>query len=90
MHLGDLVLEAGLIDVGQRHVAGIGTHDEPLERLLLVHLLGRPLGGGLFGRRQLVERLLHVADAQRRHGSADKKDCTEQQVRDATYQINAL
>ena len=88
--LGDLILIAAAVDVGERQVAGVGTHAELIERLLLEHLLGGVFGGGLFRAGQLVERLLHVARRGRRHGGAGEEGCTQQQGNDAAHYYTLL
>ena len=56
-----LVLETFLLDVGQRHVAGIGTDSEGAKLLPLVGGLGGGADGDLLARGEIVELLAEVA-----------------------------
>ena len=52
---GDLVLHALLLDVGERHVAGIGADDDAIDLLRLVGGLRGGADGNLLARGEIVE-----------------------------------
>ena len=60
-NIGDLVLQALLLDVGERHVAGIGADDERSELLRLVGGFRGGADGDLLARRELVELFAEIA-----------------------------
>ena len=56
-----LILEALLLDVGERHVAGVGTDIERAELLRLVGGLGRGSDGDLLARGEIIKLFAQVA-----------------------------
>ena len=60
-NVGDLVLHALLLDVGERHVAGIGADDDAIDLLRLVGGLRGGADGDLLARGEIVELFAEIA-----------------------------